>query len=167
MKTLKDLERRGKGRVENLKEELSDKVLVGDFVGNQELANILKYPRETILFHSVVLKTREKESARQNAYCLADSEQILKRLDLDIIPQKVCGQFDNYNSLCDKLEEIYKEVVASSITKSEEGVVLTMVEKGNADQPDSIVSMCQIKSLEYIALRQICETLKQILKDDV
>jgi hypothetical protein len=49
--------------VRELKEELHDKVLVGDFVGNQELENVIKYSRQTILFHSVASKDRSPASA--------------------------------------------------------------------------------------------------------
>ena len=62
--------------------------------------------------------------------------------------------------------EIHKEVTSSPITRSEEGVVVSFVEKSGDSQADSVISMCQVKSLEYIALRHICETMKTNLSEE-
>ena len=51
------------GKLDALKIDLTDKVFVGDFVGNSELINLIKYPRETIIFHSVVDKNRTAQTA--------------------------------------------------------------------------------------------------------
>ena len=63
----------GKGKIESLKHDLKDKIFIGDFVGNSDLINLIKYPRETICFHSVVEKHRTKETAKDTAYCLPNS----------------------------------------------------------------------------------------------
>lgn len=119
-----------------------------------------------ILFHSVATKDRSPASATQNAYCLVNGMDILKKYSLDCLPQEICGEFQNYEALCDKLEEIYRQVAASSITTSEEGVVIQLVQKDHPSLPDAVVSICQIMSIEYQALKMICETLKNSLQDD-
>ena len=44
------------GGLNALKSDLSTKTFIGDFVGNSDLINLIKYPREAIVFHSVVSK---------------------------------------------------------------------------------------------------------------
>lgn len=64
MATLKKLEKFDYSLVHYLKEELTDKVFVGEFVGHKDLVKTIKYQRETILFHSVVLKSKDSSVAR-------------------------------------------------------------------------------------------------------
>ena len=66
----------GAKHVDKLKDALSDKVLIGDFIGSRELLNIVEYPRETILFHNIVAKSKSAEAARENAYCLTGGEEV-------------------------------------------------------------------------------------------
>ena len=51
------------GRLASLKDDMTQHVFVGDFIGNADLINLLKYPRETICFHSVVKKQRTQRNA--------------------------------------------------------------------------------------------------------
>lgn len=57
MRKLKAIEKDA-GKMEELKRQLTDHVFIGDFIGNTELINLIKYPRETISFHSVMKKVR-------------------------------------------------------------------------------------------------------------
>jgi len=59
----------GQGRLEALKEELADKTLIGEYIGHNELVNLISYGQETILFNSVV----SNKPIKGNAYCLASS----------------------------------------------------------------------------------------------
>ena len=118
-----------KDLIEQLKVELVDKVLVGDFLGNKDLINIIEYPREVILFHNVVSKSKSTETARENAFCLLNGQEILQKYQLDHIPLVQCGVFSDYDLLCDQLEQIYREAAASSISVNEEGFVIQLVQR--------------------------------------
>ena len=148
LRKVKYIEKMGKGKIETLKQDLTDKVFIGDFLGNSELINLIKYPRETICFHSVVQKYRTNETAKDTAYCLPNSTSILKRHSLDVVPTRVCGIFENYDALCDNLSEVHKQVSNSSLSASEEGAVLTFI-RHSSTGPDAVISMCKIKSVEY------------------
>lgn len=69
-----------------LKEELHDKTFVGDYVGKSQLLNFIKYPKEAIIFHSVVPNQRQPSTAARNAYCLVNSIQIIQDFGLDVLP---------------------------------------------------------------------------------
>ena len=107
LRKVKQIEKLGLGKLEALKEELTDKVFLGDFIGNADLINLIKYPRETIVFHNVVEKHRTSATAKDSAYCLANGKSILKRHLLEVAPNRVCGVFETYDALCDSLAEVY------------------------------------------------------------
>jgi hypothetical protein len=146
-------------KLESLKQELTDKVIIGDFIGNSDLINLIKYPRETICFHSVVLKNRTNETVRETTYCLPNSINILKKHYLEVVPNRVCGVFETYDALCDSLSEVHKQISNSSLSQSEEGAVLTFIRRSEAG-PDTVISMCKVKSVEYQALRLMVDLLQ-------
>jgi len=152
----------GQGRLENLKNDLSKNVFVGDFIGNTELINLIKYSRETISFHHVVRKGRSAATAEKTAYCEVNSFNILKRHPIDVTPNIVCGIYETYDELCSSLSEIHKQVANSSLCASEEGAVLTFIRRQpeSSSQADSVISMCKVKSVEYQALRLLIDTVQ-------
>lgn len=112
----------------SLKDEMHNKTFVGEFVGKKELVNLIKYPKETIIFHAIVQNTRIASNAPHNAYCLHNSIQILKSFSLEVVPTTTFGPYDDYNNLCDALVNIYDEVASSTLASSEEGAVLYFVQ---------------------------------------
>ena len=68
MRKVKAIEKNDQGKLEALKSDLTDNVFIGDFIGNSELINLIKYPRETICFHSVMQKQRTAENAKNTTY---------------------------------------------------------------------------------------------------
>ena len=66
---LQKIEKLGMGRIESLQREMSDKTFVGEYIGSQELINLVQYQRETIVFHSIVQNSRDKSD---KPYCLAN-----------------------------------------------------------------------------------------------
>ena len=115
-KKVKHISDLGQGRLESLKTELEDKTFVGEYVGHSDLVNLVKYSQEAIIFHSVVHNKVTKANAKKNAYCLADSQAILKRHFLEVTPTRICGVFDNYDALCDELVEIHKNISVKSLS---------------------------------------------------
>ena len=166
MAYLKRLEKLDYSLVHELKQELSDKVFVGEYIGHKDLVKTIKYPRETILFHSVVLKSKDPSVSLQNAYCMANSQAILNKYLLDLIPESDCGVFSDYDSMCDKLVELYQEATTSPLHTTEEGLVFKLILKGSENTLDQVISMCQVKSFEYMTLKTLCEVLTNAISND-
>lgn len=79
-----------------------------------------------------------------------------------MVPYRTCGVFTKYEELCTSLYEVHKQVSNSSLHASEEGAVLTFILRrgeGSAT-PDTVISMCKVKSVEYQALRLIVDVLQ-------
>jgi len=97
-------------KLDALKSDLADFVFVGDLIGNRELINLIKYGRETIMFHSVMRKARTADTARETLFCEANSFDILGRhaSTIDIVPNRRCGTFSSYAELCAALSELHK-----------------------------------------------------------
>lgn len=151
-----------------LKEEMHDKTFVGEFVGKKELANFVKYPKESIVFHAVVQNKRIASIAQHNAYCLANGPQILKSHHLDVVPSKTYGPFSEYDEVCDSLLHIYEEVASSTLAGSEEGAVVYFVQKAESKtHPDCVISVAKVKSVQYQSLKLIHSTLATALTDEL
>ena len=108
MRKVKAIEQNDAAKMDALKSDLAEHVFIGDFIGNSELINLIKYPRETIRFHSVVTKQRTTENAKNTTYCLPNSFNMLKRHPIDVTPNIVCGEYENYDELCTSLADIHK-----------------------------------------------------------
>ena len=57
---------------------------------------------------------------------------------------------------------LFKQVVNSNLSETEEGVVLTFIRRNGQDnaQGDSVISMCKVKSVEYQALKLLVDLLQ-------
>ena len=102
MRKLKSLSQE---RLDALKSDLAECVFVGDFIGNRELINLINYARETIMFHSVVRKSRDVSIARETFYGEPNSFEILQRHSgsIDVVPSRNFGTFSSYEDLCSEL----------------------------------------------------------------
>ncbi len=62
---------------------------------------------------------------------------------------------------------MHKQVANSSLSASEEGAVLTFIRRNGEDSsdPDSVISMCKVKSVEYQALRLLVDLLQNAVED--
>jgi len=96
---------------------MAESVFVGDFIGNRELINLIKYGRETIMFHSVMSKSRSAGQERATLFCEPNSFEILSRHApaLDIVVNRPCGTFSSYSDLCAALAELHKQVTNSTL----------------------------------------------------
>lgn len=45
-------------------------------------------------------------------------------------------------------------------------MVFKLVQQGKGDSPDSVISMCQVKSFEYMTLKTLCEVLSNAITYD-
>ena len=71
------------------------------------------------------------------------------------------GLYNNYDKLCDKLYELFKEVAKSKIADEEEGSVLYLIKRDFENpQNDRVLSLCKLKTLEYRLFRKMREKLK-------
>lgn len=77
--------------------------MIGEYVGNQKYQHLVKYEKTTILFYAIV----ENNSAD---ICLPISEthRILTKYGLDKVPMISQGTYATYDTLCDKLEFLFK-----------------------------------------------------------
>ena len=110
--------------------------------------------------------TRVASQARQNAYCLPNSLQILKSHGLETVPTQTYGPFSDYIDLCDSLVQIHDEVYSRSLASTEEGVVLYFVQKASKGRPEAVISVAKIKSAEYLVLKLLRNTLLFALEED-
>ena len=87
----------------SLKESLSGKTLIGEYVGNQDYQHLVKYQKLSILFYALVDNSSDE-------ICLPQSFTMafLTQHCLDKVLLTNEGTYTDYDSLCDKLCLLYK-----------------------------------------------------------
>lgn len=111
----------------------------------------------TILFYAMI-----DNSKPDICLSLTHAFNFFKTFNLDHVSHYNEGSFTSYDSLCDKLEDIYRQVAESSISSEEEGSVLYFVR--NYQQVDEyVLSMCKLKTLEYRVFRKLREKMRNFV----
>jgi hypothetical protein len=116
------------------------------------------YNRITIIFYAIV----DNQSAD---ICIPTDIAIslFTKYGLDKVSIESLGLYDNYDSLCNGLYNIFRDVAKSKITEEEEGSVLYFVKRGG--DKDEVLSMCKLKTIEYRLFRKMREKLRSFYKD--
>ena len=145
-----------------LTEMLDGKTAIGEFVGSPEHQHLVKYTRVGLIFYALV----ENDSDETCLPC-GMAFAFFKRFGLDVVHISSLGNFNNYYSLCDKLEETFKQVAKSPIAQDEEGNVLYFVKKSpDGAEELNVLSLCKLKTLEYRVFRKMREKLRGFYKGE-
>lgn len=74
--------------------------------------------------------------------------------------------YSSYESLCDKLYEVFRDVAKSKIVEDEEGAVLYLIkrDKSGDSSYDRVLSLIKLKTLEYRAFRKMREKLRNYFR---
>ena len=156
------IENYDKNLLENFKEFLSDKTLIGEYVGNQYHQHLIRYMKHTILFYSIVNNYSE-----ETCIPVIESYQNFKKYKLDVVPYERIGIFNTHRSLCEALDKLYIRIAESSIIDEEEGSVLYITEniEDKGKTYNRVIVLCKLKTLEYRVYRKLREKLKNHLID--
>lgn len=76
------------------------------------------------------------------------------------------GVFENYDGLCDCLEESFMHTATASISEEEEGAVLYLVQRSKESKSDKVLSLTKTKTLEYRLFRKMREKLRNNVASD-
>ena len=114
----------------SLKEKLAGKTLIGEYIGNYYQQHLIKYPKQSIIFYSIV------DNYRSDTNCLLPEEayDIFEQFGLYHVPVSRVGVFDNIEMLSDALSHEYNVVSSGSLKIEEEGSVLYMVSRTGEDK---------------------------------
>ena len=116
------------------------------------------YEKVTILFYAIV-----DNCSSDLCLPMTESMNFFKKYNLDRVSTTNEGTFSDYDSFCDKLEDLYSLVAESSIHSEEEGSVLYFLSDYDSDQ-ESVLSMCKLKTLEYRVFRKLREKLRNFVE---
>ena len=137
-----------------LREALTNKTMVGEYVGNFYHQHLIKYNKETIVFYSIV----DNESSDKTCLLPEEYYEIFTEYEFDWVPFERIGMFDNIESLSDSLFHENKIVSEASIKNEEEGAVIYFIRRGLED--DKVISLAKLKTLEYRIFRKLREKLR-------
>ncbi|CDW83198.1 UNKNOWN [Stylonychia lemnae] len=143
--------------LKQLKEIMTDRTFVGEYIGSIEHQHMVKYAEETIVFYAIVDNYSGK-------ICWATEKalQVFNKFELNCVKIQSLGLFDNYKTLCDGLYQSFKDISKSKLVDEEEGSVLYFIKhhKSGDENKDKVMSLAKIKTLEYRAFRKMREKLR-------
>jgi len=136
--------------------------LIGEYVGHQDHQHLVKYSRTTIIFYAAV----DNNSSDTCIPC-QQAWAFFKKWNLDCVKVQSLGVFTDYDKMCDVLCTAFKDVSKSEIAEDEEGNVLYFVKKDpKGEQPDQVLSLAKLKTLEYRLFRKMREKLRGFYAND-
>lgn len=176
------LKDKSKAQINELKEDLTGRTLVGEYCGNPEYQHLVKYSEITIFFYAIV-------EVNSQYSCIPPFEtfRILEKHKLPIVrnyQNSLHGKYTDYKDFGQSLFTLFNTVATSSIFEDEEGsVVYFVLEKprefcefvsdrylqDNVPIPANwkekevwfnVASLGKLKTLEYRILRKLREKLK-------
>jgi len=146
--------------VSKLKEALSEKTLVGEFVGHPMHQHLVTYPKISLYFFSL--------TDHNKSFTAIDpllTMKIIEEFKLKGVHMKSLGVFVDLLKLKAKLIQDYIETSQGSILCEEEGVVLYFVQRSKLKDNDFTLSVCKLKTIEYNIYRLLREILRELFTD--
>lgn len=141
-------------KIEDLKNHLENYTLLGEHCGHPKHTHIIKYKVVEIIFYAIV--------PHQNirACCLSPKEsfEFFKKFGLKSSKIQIFDGFSNMNDFLEMMGKLLKEIELGTCQKEGEGSVIYVTYENN------VLSMCKMKTYEYLILRNLREHLKKQVK---
>lgn len=147
-------EQNGAMNITDLKIDLSEVTIVGEYTGNQNYQHLIKYEKVDLIFYSVINNWGEDDY-----WPIEKAMGFFEKYNLSKVKYSVVKGIKGWKEFNEELVKMYDEVASSSIEVGEEGSVLYIV-KNNQDGSQVINSVCKLKTLEYRILRKLREKLR-------
>eukprot|EP01022_Parablepharisma_sp_SALTPOND_P005138 TRINITY_DN121771_c0_g1_i1.p1 TRINITY_DN121771_c0_g1~~TRINITY_DN121771_c0_g1_i1.p1 ORF type:complete len:763 (-),score=101.55 TRINITY_DN121771_c0_g1_i1:73-2292(-) len=144
--------------LDQFKNEIAGKTMVGEYVGNPEHQHMVRYPRETIMFYAIV-----ENDSLVNCIDPVEASKFFEKYELDHVYLESKGIYSSFIEVAQNLSRMITEMATESIYNEEEGVVVYTVARGL--ELDYTISLCKVKTLEYRIYRKIRETTKNQLRN--
>jgi hypothetical protein len=144
--------------IEELKNDLNGKTMIGEYCGHPDYQHLVIYPEVRVIFYTIV-----DNNSEYSCILPEESYAIFKKYKLECVTFESLGVFSTYEDLKDCLMQTYRSVSAESIQTGEEGSVIYFVRrrKDSATQgEDRVLSLGKLKTLEYRMYRKLREKLK-------
>ena len=137
-----------------LKEAMNGLTLLGEHCGHPKHTHIIEYSKIEIIFYAIV------ENSNPRIACLSPqrSFDLFKRFGLKNSKREVFGEIKNYEDFLEKMEGLLKEIELSNCGKEGEGSVIYV------SYQEEVISMCKMKTIEYLIFRNLREHLKKQVK---
>ena len=140
--------------IEELKQDIDNKNLIGEYCGHPAHKHLIIYPEERVIFYTIVDNTSE-DSCMLPEYCV----EIFRKYKLESVTFESLGVFSAYDDMKQSLKDSYLETSKESIKTGEEGSVLYFVKRTPDAQDERILSLAKLKTLEYRYYRKLREKL--------
>jgi ATP-dependent RNA circularization protein (DNA/RNA ligase family) len=151
---LQSLEAFNPGTLDQLKKDLENRTLIGEYIGSDEHQHLVKYSRVTIIFYAVVDNLSDDD-----CWPCDKAWDLFDKYDLDKVHCSSLGVYSDFPTLCDSLCKVFKDVAKSEIAKDEEGNVLYFIERKPSGE-SKVLSLAKLKTLEYRLFRKMREKLR-------
>ena len=145
--------------VDDFIRETREYTLIGEKIGVMDDKNIKYYDTNIFVFFAMV-----KNNSKDICVNLDISYSLFEKYGLKFVDKRKIGPFNDINLFLKEIREIYLNVLMSPLQVEGEGSVLYISSVDNNNE-EKIISVCKLKTLEYIIFKKIREKLKEKVKE--
>ncbi|CDW83272.1 UNKNOWN [Stylonychia lemnae] len=146
-------------KVQVLKNDLNGYTLIGEQVGVEGYQHLIEYTHQYLKFYCMI-----KNDSDQLCQPIQFFEEFINKYGFRRVQFMNEGTYQDYDSLCDRLLVIYKELYESSIRDQGEGAVIYFVQNYEQNS-ERVISLGKLKTLEYRIFRKLREKLRHQVND--
>ena len=144
--------------LDDFKRETTGYTLIGEKIGGIDNQNIKYYDTNIFVFFAML-----KNNSKDICVNLDISYPFFEKYGLKFVPKRKIGPFNDINLFLNKIKEKYLYVLRSSLDSQGKGSVL-YISSIDSNKEEKIISVCKLKSLEYMIFKKIKEKLKEKVK---
>lgn len=145
------LSKLNKATIGKLKRELNNHTWIGEYLTED---NLIRYSDEAILFHSIV--------DNNNGNIKGNAQKIFEDFGFPVVPSESIGEFILEEDLLKaEIDKITKQTLVSTITSTEEGVVLQLIDTDT----NCVVGLSCVKSIEYRIFKTMLDSLLRAIEN--
>jgi len=144
-------------KLDELKKAISNKTMVGEYVGHIDHQHLVKYGKETILFYAIV-----DNNGITNCIGPRQAMEIFDNFGLDHVSIESRGIYENMTDLLSNLKNLYVDTAYESLENEEEGLAVYLATYSLKE--DYTIGLCKLKTLEYRIFRKLRENLKNQMR---
>ena len=141
----------------DLKKDLTNRTIVGEYVNSITHQHMVKYNRVTMMFYAVV----DNYGFEEICWPCDKAINLFKKYNLDMVTMQSVGLYSDFESLCNGLEGLFRDIAKGTIRDDEEGSVAYIVKRDkDSVEKDTVLSLAKLKTIEYRLFRKMREKLR-------
>lgn len=145
-------------QINDLKEELNGRTILGEHCGHPMHQHIMKYSKIQIIFYALI-ENEDKEICADPDIAYS----FFQRFKLEMSKRIKFDNIKTFEEMNNVLFDMSKKIAAAPMEEEGEGSVIYFTSLNKKTGKRKMLGMCKIKSYDYCAFRELREKLKKFI----